>query len=99
MEMNRKGVAKVFRDNASEDLASDEPEEFTAPAGPLTEFREKLAGFRDCLDPPSFIRRADKKRISEKSFNGRYAPLVNHIPKLEAPYKANPSKFAIAQNA
>src|ERR1700694_1440644 len=69
MDMNRKGVAQVFSDNASEDFDGDEPEEFTAPAGPLTYSREELAAFRYCLDPPSFIRRADKKMISEKSFN------------------------------
>jgi Family of unknown function (DUF5906) len=98
MDMNRKGVAQVFSDNASEDFADDEPEEFIAPVGPLTEFREQLSGFRYCLDPPSFIRRADKKMMSEKSFNGRYAPLVNRIPKLEARYKDNASKFAISQS-
>ena len=98
VDMNRKGVEQVFSDNASEDFAVDEPEEFTAPAGPLTEFREQLAGFRYCLDPPSFIRRADKKMISEKSFNGRYAPLVNRIPKLEARYKDNAPKLAISQS-
>jgi len=73
MDMNRRNIAQVFND-ASEDFGDDEVEEFTAPPGPLTEFREQLAGFRYCLDPPSFIRRADKKMISEKSFNGRYAP-------------------------
>ena len=89
---------KVVEKYASEDFAGDEPEEFTAPAGPLTEFREQLAGFRYCLDPPSFIRRADKKMISEKSFNGRYAPLVNRIPKLEARYKDSAPKLAISQS-
>jgi hypothetical protein len=98
MYMNRKGVAQVFSNNASDDFGDDEPEEFTAPAGPLTEFREELAGFRYCLDPPSFIRRADKKMISEKSFNGRYAPLVNRIPKLEARYKDSAPKLAISQS-
>lgn len=95
--MNRRKIAQVFGD-ASEDFGDDEPEEFTAPAGPLTEFREQLAGFRYCLDPPSFIRRADKKMISEKSFNGRYAPLVNRIPKLEARYKDSAPKLAISQS-
>ena len=97
MDMNRRKIAQVFGD-ASEDFGDDEPEEFTAPAGPLTEFREQLAGFRYCLDPPSFIRRADKKMISEKSFNGRYAPLVNRIPKLEARYKDSAPKLAISQS-
>jgi hypothetical protein len=97
MDMNRRNIAQVFGD-ASEDFGDDEPEEFTAPAGPLTEFREQLAGFRYCLDPPSFIRRADKKMISEKSFNCRYAPLVNRIPKLEARYNDNAPKFAISQS-
>ena len=97
MDMNRRNIAQVFGD-ASEDLGDDEPEEFTAPAGPLTEFREQLAGFRYCLDPPSFIRRADKKMISEKSFNGRYAPLVNCIPKLETRYKDSAPKLAISQS-
>jgi hypothetical protein len=98
MDMNRRNIAQVFGD-ASEDFGENEPEEFTAPAEPLTEFREQLAGFRYCLDPPSFIRRADKKMISEKSFNGRYAPLVNRIPKLETRYKDNASKLAISQSA
>lgn len=97
MDMNRRNIAHVFTD-AADDFGDDEPEEFTVPAGPLTEFREQLAGFRYCLDPPSFIRRADKKMISEKSFNGRYAPLVNRIPKLEARYKDNASKLAISQS-
>jgi hypothetical protein len=97
MDMNRKGIAQVFGD-ASEDFGDDEPEQFTAPAGPLTEFCEHLAGFRYCLDPPSFIRRGDKRMISEKSFNGRYAPLVNRIPKLETRYKDNASKLAISQS-
>ena len=97
VDMNRKGITQVFGD-ASEDFRDDEPEQFAAPAGPLTEFREQLAGFRYCLDPPSFIRRADKKMISEKSFNGRYAPLVNRIPKLEPRYKDNASKLAISQS-
>jgi Mesyanzhinovviridae DNA primase len=97
MDMNRRKIAQVFGD-ASEDFGDDEVEEFTAPPGPLTEFREQLAGFRYCLDPPSFIRRADKKMISEKSFNGRYAPLVNRIPKLEARYKDNAPKLAISQS-
>src|SRR5581483_5502400 len=98
VDMNRRGVAQVFSDNASEDFADDEPEEFTAPADPLMEFREQLAGYRYCLDPPSFIRVADKKMISEKSFNGRYAPLVNRVPKLETRYKDNASKLAISQS-
>ena len=97
MDMNRRNIAHVFTD-ATDDFGDDEPEEFTVPAGPLTEFREQLAGFRYCLDPPSFIRRADKKMISEKSFNGRYAPLVNRIPKLEARYKDNAPKLAISQS-
>ena len=97
MDMNRRNITQVFTD-AADDFGDDEPEEFTAPAGPLTEFREELAGFRYCLDPPSFIRRADKKMISEKSFNGRYAPLVNRIPKLETRYKDNAPKLAISQS-
>jgi hypothetical protein len=97
MDMNRKGIARVFGD-ASEDFGDDEPEHFTAPVGPLTEFREQLAGFRYCLDPPSFIRRTDKKMTSEKSFNGRYAPLVNRIPKLETRYMDNAPKLAISQS-
>jgi len=97
MDMNRRNITQVFTD-AADDFGDDEPEEFTAPAGPLTEFREELAGFRYCLDPPSFIRRADKKMISEKSFNGRYAPLVNRIPKLEARYKDSAPKLAISQS-
>jgi len=97
MDMNRRNIAHVFTD-AADDFGDDEPEEFTVPAGPLTEFREQLAGFRYCLDPPSFIRRADKKMISEKSFNGRYAPLVKCIPKLEARYKDNAPKLAISQS-
>jgi hypothetical protein len=97
LDMNRRNITQVFTD-ASEDFGNDEPEEFTVPAGPLTEFREQLAGFRYCLDPPSFIRRADKKMISEKSFNGRYAPLVNRIPKLETRYKDNAPKLAISQS-
>jgi hypothetical protein len=98
MDMNRKGVAQVFSDNASDDFDGDELEEFAVPPGPLTEFREQLAGFRYCLEPPSFIRRVDKKMISEKSFNGRYAPLVNLIPKLETRYKDNAPKLAISQS-
>jgi Family of unknown function (DUF5906) len=97
MDMNRRNIAQVFGD-ASEDFGDDEPEEFTPPAGPLTEFRDQLAGYRYCLDPPSFIRRADKKMISEKTFNGRYAPLVNRIPKLESRYKDNAPKLAISQS-
>jgi Family of unknown function (DUF5906) len=97
VDMNRRNITQVFSD-ASEDFGDDEPEEFTAPPGPLTEFREQLASFRYCLDPPSFIRRADKKMISEKSFNGRYAPLVNRIPKLEGRYKDNAPKLAISQS-
>src|SRR5260370_14149412 len=97
MDMNRRNIMQVFTD-ASEDFGDDEPEEFTVPACPLTEFRAQLAGFPHCLDPPSFIRRADKKMISEKSFNGRYAPLVNRIPKLEARYKDSAPKLAISQS-
>jgi hypothetical protein len=97
MDMNRRNIAQVFND-ASEDFGDHEAEEFTAPPSPLTEFREQLAGFRYCLDPPSFIRRADKKMISEKSFNGRYAPLVNCIPKLESRYKDSAPKLAISQS-
>jgi hypothetical protein len=36
--------------------------------------------------------------ISEKSFNGRYAPLVNRIPKLEERYKDKAPKLAISQS-
>jgi Mesyanzhinovviridae DNA primase len=61
MDMNRRNIAHVFTD-AADDFGDDELEEFTVPAGPLTEFREQLAGFRYCLDPPSFIRRAPIRR-------------------------------------
>ena len=97
VDMDRRNIAQIFTD-ASEDFGDDEPKEFTAPYNPLMEFREQLAGFRYCLDPPSFIRRADKKMISEKSFNGRYAPLVNLIPKLESRYKDSAPKLAISQS-
>jgi hypothetical protein len=97
VDMNRRGIMQVFSD-ASEDFGEDELEGFAAPAGPLAEYREQLTRFIYCLDPPSFIRRADKRMISEKSFNGRYAPLVNRIPKLEARYKDNAPKLAISQS-